>query len=70
MATARGYGSPAKAESRYGDGAPAGPKNLLSRDREGRSLAEPVLSGRVPSNGKGQILRFAQDDKAGAKGSG
>ena|GEM_PF-4723208 len=29
-----GYGSPAKADSRYGDGAPAGPKDLLPSIRE------------------------------------
>jgi hypothetical protein len=29
MATARGYGSPAKAESRYGNGASEATKNLL-----------------------------------------
>jgi hypothetical protein len=32
MATARGYGSPAKAESRYGDGASAATKDLPSPD--------------------------------------
>jgi hypothetical protein len=29
MATARGYGSPAKAESRYGDGASGATRDLL-----------------------------------------
>jgi hypothetical protein len=29
MATARGYGAPAKAESRYGDGASEATKDLL-----------------------------------------
>src|SRR6266540_765402 len=39
-----GYGPPAKAESRYGDGARKAPKNLLPDDPD-RSFAKPVLSG-------------------------
>jgi len=40
MATARGYGSPAKAESRYGDGTSEAARDLLlSWKRESRSFA-------------------------------
>ncbi len=41
MATARGYGSPAKAESRYGDGASAATRDLPENieGHESRSFA-------------------------------
>ncbi len=57
-------------ESREVDASLGHRSRAKRRSDESRSFAEPVLSGRVPSNGREQILRFAQDDNVGAKGSG
>src|SRR5450759_4175805 len=53
-----GYGSPAKADSRYGDGASEATRDLLRKcwKRESRSFAEPVPSGRVTRSGESRSL--------------